>query len=1078
MSLLASAVAASAAVQPLRAQAYFGKNQVQYDQFRWKVIETEHFLVHFYPKEATAAHDAARLAERAYGRLSRIFQHEFREKKPIILFASRTDFAQNNVTGDLGEGTGGVTEALRHRILLPFTGDYGSFEQVLTHEMVHEFQYDIFARGKAGNGLQTLAQVDPPLWFAEGMAEYLSIGPVHPLTATWLRDAALNGHLPTIAEMTERPDLFFPYRYGEALWAYVGQRWGDETIGQIMQAAPNVGIDRAFKRELGLSLEDLSDEWREAMQTQHLPKVAVLQRARRFSRPLLSERRSGGQIFLAPALSPDGRYIAFLSNGSFLRGQVFIDLWLADARTGKRITRLVKSTTNPDVEELRIIYSQSSFSPDGKFLAFTGQRQGKDVLYVLDVAGRRTITRIDIPELESVTNPSWSPDGRQLVFSGDRGGLTDLYIVDADGRNLRRLTNDRYGDLQPSWSPDGKTIAFASDRGSETSFDLLRFSRWKICLYHIDDGRIEVLPGQDGHNINPVWSPDGQSIAYVSTRTGIQNLFLYDLGTRENYQLTDVVGGITSFTEYSPVITWARRADKLAFTYFENGDYTVWVIDNPRLSKRAPYRAPVTGRLVAAGARADSAPVANVGAGPPDSAPAPAGDATSMYRTRTGFRRSSDVPHDGERSAVASLSVTALLDSDSLALPDTTRFKQYDYRVRFSPDYIARPTIGYTRDNYYGNGVFGGTMIILSDLLGNSTLAFAGEVNGRVSEARVFASYTNLARRLQYTAGFFQEPYYFAQGYAATAGAQGGTQTESAVYTRYLDREAFGIGIYPLNRLTRFEFGGRVTNLDRRDYVVTQTVDANHALVSAPQVREVPGPSVYFVSPSGAYVSDNVLFGYTGPIMGRRYRFQVEPTFGTYRWMEYLADYRRYDPIVFNFLTVATRFMTDLTVGRDADSVRTKYLGLAYPDMFMLVRGYDYDTYRLDPRQCTRFDALNQYRCSPLFGSRVAVGNAELRFPLLRRVEVGVLPVSLPPVEGLVFYDAGVAWFTGQRVSWTAKGRAPADPSIARSLLRSYGFGLRVNLFNLALLRWDYAIPLDNPSRTKGFWRFSLGPSF
>jgi outer membrane protein assembly factor BamA len=77
-----------------------------------------------------------------------------------------------------------------------------------------------------------------------------------------------------------------------------------------------------------------------------------------------------------------------------------------------------------------------------------------------------------------------------------------------------------------------------------------------------------------------------------------------------------------------------------------------------------------------------------------------------------------------------------------------------------------------------------------------------------------------------------------------------------------------------------------------------------------------------------------------------------------------------------------------------------------------------------------------------------------------------------------VFYDAGVAWFTGQRVSWTAKGRAPADPSIARSLLRSYGFGLRVNLFNLALLRWDYAIPLDNPTRTKGFWRFSLGPSF
>ncbi|MDQ3519111.1 MAG: peptidase S9, partial [Gemmatimonadota bacterium] len=375
-SLVVALAASVLATSPLSAQQYFGKNQVQYDHFDWKVFETEHFLVHFYPAEQVASQDAARMAERAHGRLSRIFQHEFREKKPIVLYASRTDFGQNNVLGDLGEGVGGVTEALRHRILMPFTGDYGSFEQVLTHEMVHEFQYDIFARGKAGGGLQNLAQVNLPLWFAEGMAEYLSTGPVHPHTATWLRDAALNGNLPTIKEMTERPDLFFPYRFGEALFAYIGQRWGDEVIGAIMQAAPNVGVERAFRREIGKTLDELSDEWREAMQTQHLPQVAQLERARKFSSQTLSERKTGGQLFIAPALSSDGKNIAFLSNGRFSRGEVFIDLWLADARTGKRIRRLVKSTTNPDVEELRILYSQSSFSQDGKRIAFVGQRKG------------------------------------------------------------------------------------------------------------------------------------------------------------------------------------------------------------------------------------------------------------------------------------------------------------------------------------------------------------------------------------------------------------------------------------------------------------------------------------------------------------------------------------------------------------------------------------------------------------------------------------------------------------------------------------------------------------------------------
>ena len=141
--MAAAVVVAAFAAAPARAQGYFGQNQVQYDRFDWSIINTEHFQVFYYPEEARAAKDAARMAERAYARLSRVLDHQFREKKPIMLFASRTDFGQNNVTGDLGEGTGGVTEALRHRMLLNFTGDYRSFEHVLTHEMVHAFQVDI-----------------------------------------------------------------------------------------------------------------------------------------------------------------------------------------------------------------------------------------------------------------------------------------------------------------------------------------------------------------------------------------------------------------------------------------------------------------------------------------------------------------------------------------------------------------------------------------------------------------------------------------------------------------------------------------------------------------------------------------------------------------------------------------------------------------------------------------------------------------------------------------------------------------------------------------------------------------------
>jgi len=217
-----------------------------------------------------------------------------------------------------------------------------------------------------------------------------------------------------------------------------------------------------------------------------------------------------------------------------------------------------------------------------------------------------------------------------------------------------------------------------------------------------------------------------------------------------------------------------------------------------------------------------------------------------------------------------------------------------------------------------------------------------------------------------------------------------------------------------------------------------------------------------------AYVSDNSLLGLTGPIMGRRYRFQITPSVGNLRWTEYLADYRRYDPLVFNTLTFATRFLTSMAIGRD-EGAFPKYVGR--PEF---VRGYDNANFY--GFECTSYiGGSSTCNTAQLVGSRVAVANAELRFPLIRRFDLGSLPIGLPPVEGLIFYDAGLAWNKGQTVSLSK----PDDYNfnLQRYPLRSYGVGIRVNLFNIAILKWDYAKPLDSSNR-KANWTFSLGPSF
>jgi Tol biopolymer transport system component len=954
-----------------------------------------------------------------------------------------------------------------------FAGDLKEAEHVLAHEMVHQFQYDIFARGRAGSNLQQLAAVNPPLWFMEGMAEFLSIGPGHVATEMVMRDAAINGDIPSVEAMTFRPDLYFPYRYGEALLAYIAGRWGDEIVGEIMQAVPAVGVDRAVRRHTGLEIEELGEEWKEAMQLKHLPQIAQRERARRFAQPLLNERRTGGAnpVYLAPALSPDGRNIAFLSTGSFARAEVFLDLYLADASTGKRIKRLTKSTLNPEFEELRSAYSQSAFSPDGRLLAFSAQRQGKDVIYLLDVRTRREVARLDT-DLDQMLYPTFSPDGRQIIFAGAKGGLSDLYMIDVDGRDLRRLTDDAWGDHQPQWSPDGRRVAFASERGPGADLELLRFNNWRISVLDLETGDITTIPDQGGRNLNPQWSPDGESLIFMSDRTGTSNLFLFDFASQKHYQLTDLVGAVASFTEQSPAISWARLADRLAFVHYDAGNYTVWSVDNPRLLKKDAFVIPA-----AIVAQADSAvvPVAVDTALSRQRALADRGMVTfddttgrrmSVYRNGNIIRNASDAGL-ASRTTRPVLSVAALLDSAELALPDDKTFTDEKYRGGLRPEFVSRPNVGYAQDNF-GRGVFGGTTIVLGDMIGNKRLALAAAVNGRIDEAQVFVGFTSMARRLQYNVGIQQYPIFFLQD-ARQTDFGNGQFFQSTSLARYIVRDIYATGNYPLNRFSRFEIGSTVNSIERSTMFLSQGVDFNTGFNTGSFVDSIVGRSTLtYVSPFVAFVSDNTLNGATAPIIGRRMRFEMGPTLGNARWMHYSADIRRYDPIIFNTLTFATRFSTDISAGPD-EMEFPKYIARPF-----FVRGYDREQFQSSSCNVIVSDP-NACSATQLLGSRVMFANAELRFPLVRRVDLGFLPIPLPPVEGLFFYDIGAAWEGGQSLSF---GRPDNyDFTKQRHFMSSYGAGIRMNLFNFAIVRWDYAIPRDAADK-KGYWIWTLGPSY
>ncbi|HEX2187074.1 MAG TPA: peptidase S9, partial [Chloroflexota bacterium] len=693
---------------------YFGQHQVQYRTFDFRILRTPHFDVYFYPEEEEAVRDAARMAERWYARLSRILDYEFESRQPLILYAAHPHFQQTTALGGgVGEGTGGVTEAFKQRVILPFAASYEETDHVLGHELVHAFQYDISGLGRAGGGLEEAAQrFNVPLWFIEGMAEYLSVGPVDPHTAMWLRDAALTGRLPTIEQLNYDPS-FFPYRWGQALWAYIGGRWGDATIGQILkQVGQGVPFEDAFQRILNADLEEIVRDWQESIRRTYLPLIADRREAREEARPLITRRERGGRYNVSPALSPDGRRVVFLSELNFLD----IELFVADAQTGQVQRRLVRGTSfDPHFGSLRFINSAGTWSPDGTRFAFSALRKAQDVVVVLDVDRARIVREYEVDGVDEITNPTWSPDGSTLVFSGMSGGVSDLWALELASGRSRRLTDDAFADMQPAFSPDGRTLAFVTDRGPDTNLEQLRYGNYQIATMAWPGGEITGLRGfERGKNINPQWASDGTSFYFVSDREGIANVYRYYLADGRTTQVTDLFTGVSGITDLSPAISSATRADRLVFTAYERGVYNMYALTDPAELAGTTPRAP---QLAQSGD------------------PLPAVLPPSPRPTEPAYNR-----------------VLALLRNPEFGRPEPAAEQTYGvapYRARLSLDYLGQPTVGVAGATgpYARGGVYGGVGAIFSDMLGRHTVYGVVQAQGQIDEIGFNVVYLNRQNR-------------------------------------------------------------------------------------------------------------------------------------------------------------------------------------------------------------------------------------------------------------------------------------------------------------------------------------------
>jgi len=1030
--LLAACLAIGFAT-PASAQ-YFGRNKVQYKKLDFQVLKTEHFDIYYYPEEREGIDIAARMAERWNTRLERILGHKLRSRQPLVLYASHPDFEQTNaIPGELSEGTGGVTEPIRRRIVLPMGGPLSDTDHVIGHELVHAFQFDMTTNQNAGPGENGAERL--PLWFIEGMAEYLSLGPVDPNTAMWLRDAVRSEDekhkLPGIEDLNN--PKYFPYRWGQAFWAYVGGRFGDDVIRRMLAIAAAAGdTDVAIQKVLGMRTKELSIEWQNALRTTYQPMMASTTPPNEIGTLVVKASGLGGDLNVGPALSPDGKWLAFLSTRSVFS----TDLFVADATTGKIVRRLTSTSTDPHFSSIQFIYSAGAWDATSQRIAIATVTSGHPALVVFEAQSGNKQREIQVPDLDEIFNPTWAPDGQALCFTGMTRGLTDLFIYDLAQSKLRRLTNDAYAEVMPAWSPDGKRIAFATDRFS-SDLNTLRIGQYRIALVDVESGAIEqVRAFTDGKNINPQWTGDGTGLLFISDRDGIPNLYRIDVVTGNVTQITRVATGLSGITSTSPALSVATKADVAAFSVYEAGKYDIYTLD-------------------VSGAR---------GRGRPAEAVAPGGANAGVLP-----------PLDRKPSEVLAL----LADATTGLPPATEEYPSEKYKPTLSLEGIAQPSVGFAATPY-GAAIGGGVAFVFGDMLGDHVLATTVQLNSGLTNnfslknTAAQAIYFNQAHRWNWGVIGGQVPY-LTGGFVSSIQPVGNqpAEVDQLVIFRQTEQSASGIVAYPFSRARRVEFQGGVTHLSFDQIVQTQAFSLNtgQLLVNDTTETSVLNPLTLGTT-SAALVYDTSNFGATSPVAGQRYRLEAAPTFGSINYTSLVADWRRYF-MPKSFYTIAVRGLHYGRYGNGSDDSRLFPLFLGYPN---LVRGYDIGTF--DETDCPNLVGT----CAAvdrLIGSRMLVANVEFRFPLLRPFGASERMYGPVPVEVAFFGDAGVAWNslkTATLPTALTVGTQP-HPFDLHDGVSSAGVALRVNLLGFAVGEFDFSHPFQRSGR--GFvFQFNLSPGF
>ena len=562
-------------------------------ELEWYTIETLHFYVHYHQGTERTANTVAKIAEESYGPITSLYKYEPNDKVSFVI-------------SDVSDYGNGATDYYGNRIEIYATtldvdfrmrGTHNWLRNVITHEFTHVVQIQSsmkFSRKVPGIYLQwlnyederrpdvlygypnvivsyPLSGVDVPAWLAEGTAQYqrqqLGYDAWDSQRDMVLRMRTLNNNLLSWEEMGQFSSITTYkaesiYNQGFGLTRYIAWKYGEDKLKEIsghLGDVFSVNSESAFRKAIGKSGKDLYNEWKQFLIKDYNERIKNVKTNRVEGQEIVET----GFANYYPQISPDGKKISYLSNQT------------SDYSGTSLFVRNLADNSNEQllIERVPVNYS---WSPDGKKIIFSRRNPATihEVrvfdIYEYDLSSKK---EKQLTHNLRAHSPSYSPDGKKIAFVIIGDGTQNLALADlSDGavRNREMLTHFNGGEqvFNPKWSPSGQYIVFDYSLDAERSIAKIDPASGKMEFLFNDDKKSDFR--------DPVFTPDGSRLVFASDKSGIFNIYSYELNMDSAYgsnrtghinQQTNVLGGA--------FMPWADDKGNLVFSSFESTGYKI-----------------------------------------------------------------------------------------------------------------------------------------------------------------------------------------------------------------------------------------------------------------------------------------------------------------------------------------------------------------------------------------------------------------------------------------------------------------------------------------------------------------------